>query len=46
MNREVASENDKERLETKIENDQNTTKIEVIVKESPEVSQEIRRKKI
>jgi len=46
MNSEVTSENDNEKLETKIENDQNTIKMEIVVKENLEVNQEIRRKKI
>ena len=46
MNPELASENDKERPGTKIENDQNITNMEVVVKDSLEVKQEIRRKKI
>jgi len=44
MNPDAASENDKERLETRTENNQGITE-EVIVKDCLEVSEETRKKK-
>lgn len=46
MNPDAAPESDKERLETRIEDNRDIVEMEVIVKESLEASEEVRKKKI